>query len=56
MVFCYPASDKILRFVIPVNSSVIGEFRRREVFYVPNVMDIENRTLVARYSPWCVSS
>ena len=56
MAFYYPASDKILRFVIPVNSSVIGEFRGRKVFYALDVVDIENRTLVARYSPWCISS
>jgi len=56
MAFYYPSSDKILRFVIPVNSSVIGEFRGRKVFYALDVVEIENRTLVARYSPWCISS
>lgn len=56
MAFYYPASDRILRFAIPVNSSIIEEFKGRKVFYVLDVVDIENTTLVAKYSPWCISS
>jgi len=37
-------------------TSLIGEFRGRKVFYALDVVEIENRALVARYSPWCISS
>ncbi|USH00692.1 hypothetical protein K1720_04455 [Thermococcus argininiproducens] len=56
MAFYYPTINKILRFAIPVNSSIIGEFKGREVVYVLDVADIENDTLVAEYSPYCISS
>ena len=56
MAFYYPSSDKILRFVIPVNSSLVGEFKERRVFYVLDAVDVEGSVLVASYSPWCISS
>ncbi|KPU62240.1 hypothetical protein EP1X_09790 [Thermococcus sp. EP1] len=52
----YPSTDEISRFVIQVNSSLIGEFRGKKVFYVLDIADIKNNTLIAYYSPYCISS
>ena len=56
MRFYYPSTNEILQFVIRVNSSLIGEFRGKKVFYVLDIADIKNNTLIAYYSPYCISS
>ncbi|AHF79470.1 Hypothetical protein TES1_0073 [Thermococcus paralvinellae] len=51
----YPSDEGILRFKIYVNASIVESFQGKNVLFALDKAFIKNNTVIAEYSPYCIS-